>query len=381
MAVLSRSSNNWIFSLQVLCLSIAVLSLAFVLKLSLPVILEFIVAEVPQLWISMNSWLTPPYLYIVINGIIITIAASSRFHNQHNYNKIHDDDQMELLVSPSVKIQSDANPDFFVSSSSAKEADFVMLNNPVEIKPEFEGIISDYYDDADDFVKNPVMVSMPDSEKFEPEVYGQTEGDFPEVKTMISATGGGGDEENDFADSKSMLTPNRTDSMEIPSDYSFSEEKPPVSARLFSHRRTVKGSNEAGKVLRSVAKPKRNDTLESTWKTITEGRSMPLARHLKKSDTWETHNTGPQVSSSSSSSSTSMKVRKSETFKDGKNQTASSSSSTLRGSVRLKKEPSLSQEELNRRVEAFIKKFNEEMRLQRQESLNQYREMVTRGCV
>lgn len=145
-----------------------------------------------------------------------------------------------------------------------------------------------------------------------------------------------------------------------------------------------------------MASRKRNDTLESTWKTITEGRSIPLARHLKKSDTWETHNpTSSHVSSSSLSSSSAAplssdhqfnqlnKMKKSETFiKDGVGGANTTTTTLRRGnSGKLRKEPSLSQDDLNRRVEAFIKKFNEEMRLQRQESLNQYNEMVKQGLV
>lgn len=130
-----------------------------------------------------------------------------------------------------------------------------------------------------------------------------------------------------------------------------------------------------------MTKPKRHDTLENTWKTITEGRAMPLTRHLKKSDTWENHGHGRQIDLDHESI-----MKKSETFKDRTNYQPSppppppvNNSSPASTGGKLKKESSLGQDELNRRVEAFIKKFNEEMRLQRQESLRQYQEMIGRG--
>lgn len=111
-----------------------------------------------------------------------------------------------------------------------------------------------------------------------------------------------------------------------------------------------------------VSKPKRRETLESTWKKITDGRAMPLNRHLKKSDTWDTH------VRRQSSPPPPPKMKKAETFSD--------SSNASENPARLRKEPSLGREELNRRVEAFIKKFNEEMRLQRQESLEHYNQII-----
>ncbi|CAK9141790.1 unnamed protein product [Ilex paraguariensis] len=101
---------------------------------------------------------------------------------------------------------------------------------------------------------------------------------------------------------------------------------------------------------------------------------MPLTRHLKKSDTWENHGHHVNVDY------TPDHVMKSETFKDRTNYDPGSSLSPSPSSGKVRREPSLGQDELNRRVEAFIKKFNDEMRLQRQESLNQYMEMINRGA-
>ncbi|KAI3992787.1 hypothetical protein MKX01_021748 [Papaver californicum] len=351
-----------ILSVKTVLISVGFLSIAFILNLSLPLVLEFIVNQLPQLWNSMKSWLTPPYLYILINGIILTIAASSRFHHQHS-DKISDDQDMEILTTttpPVNKIQANQSlTDFPISSVDDDKESFVISRNyPVITEPEV----------LDDFVtekKNPVVSKL----EMEPEkMYGQLE------KSNLTET-------KSINDSASTWTLNRGGSIEILSEYS---DKPPMSSR-FGHRKSTKSNNEGGKGLRSVANRKRNDTLESTWKTITEGRSIPLARHLKKSDTWETHNTtSSHVSSSSLSSSSATplssdhqfnqlnKMKKSETFiKDGVG--GANTTSLRRGnSGKLRKEPSLSQDDLNRRVEAFIKKFNEEMRLQRQESLNQY---------
>lgn len=41
--------------------------------------LAMAVNEIPAIWSFILPWLRPPYLHIVINGIIIAIAAASRF--------------------------------------------------------------------------------------------------------------------------------------------------------------------------------------------------------------------------------------------------------------------------------------------------------------
>ncbi|MBA0695352.1 hypothetical protein Goari_001981, partial [Gossypium aridum] len=326
------SASTWILSLKVLFISSGVLSIALGLKLSVPLVLEFAVSQAPLLWSTFRSWLKPPYLYFVINGIIITIVASSRFHQNNGENEKTE----ELMQQqPRSKILVEQRPDLEYEVKSSLDLDEVetVVYEQKEIVQEVETTV------------------------FE-----------AETNVAVVDDGDGGDV---FVISKSeWIPPRRMDSSEIPLDVLFPVEKPPASSR-FGHRKPVKANPEGGRALK-VAKPKRHETLENTWKMITEGRAMPLTRHLKKLDTFENHGREINVETMADS----PLVKKSESFRDRTNYQLPPSSPA---SGKLRKEPSLSQDELNRRVEAFIKKFNEEMRLQRQESLNQYTEMVNRG--
>ncbi|XAR66398.1 hypothetical protein NMG60_11012622 [Bertholletia excelsa] len=297
-------SSTWIMSLKVLLISTGAASLAMAMKFSVPLILDFVAYQLPVLWSALLTWSRPPYLYFVINVIIITIAASSRFHR-----KTEDKDESEPIL-PSKPPLPDQRPEYAVPSQL--EFGAVELPAVYESKP---GL---------------------------------------------------------FVISRSTWTPpQRMSASEVQSENLFPmTEKPLVSSR-FGHRKPVKASPEGGRL--RVAKPKRQETLENTWKTITDGRHVPLTRHLRKLETLENHGRQTQDGPPDPSSPV---VKKAQTFRDRTNYEPPSPATSSPGSWKLRKEPSLSHDELNRRVEAFIRKFNEEMRLQRQESLRRYSEMI-----
>ncbi|KAL3508616.1 hypothetical protein ACH5RR_028017 [Cinchona calisaya] len=368
MSILSFSNNTLSLSLKLIFISTTVLTAAVALKLSVPAITDFAVTDLPSIYNGFVSWLRPPYLYLVINCIIITIVASSKLQ----FKLVHDDSPVSIPVPVPAPAPVPATPQVLQVFHHQATVPIIMQQqlhdfHDVVLKDEVVEAFSTMPPEVFEYnhnINNTSHLNHYEDDKEFVSVNAVDEAK-PDVVEMSSYR-------DEFVTSKlSPATPlSRTDSLE----FSFSNEKPPISAR-FGHRRAVKASPEGGKAALGVSKPKRQDTLESTWKTITEGRAMPLTRHLRKSDTWETHggrHHDHQV----------PHMIKSETFTDrGK---SNNNSSLLRspspGSGKLKKEPSLSQDELNRRVEAFIKKFNEEMRLQRQESLNQYMEMINRGA-
>ncbi|KAL2495106.1 hypothetical protein Fot_38863 [Forsythia ovata] len=182
------------------------------------------------------------------------------------------------------------------------------------------------------------------------------------------------DGEDKFVISSSTYTPpHAIISPDVQSEFLSPEsEKPLVPSTSRRHRKTTR-ANSKGARAPKLARSKKQDTLESTWKMITAEHHMPLTTHLNKSDTREHHRHHVTTSLSDH-------VPKSKTFKNRMNyESPLEASLGLSSNTNISRESSPSQDELNRRVESFIEKFNEEMRLQRQESLNQYMEMINRG--
>ncbi|PRQ28771.1 hypothetical protein RchiOBHm_Chr5g0006611 [Rosa chinensis] len=374
----------WLVSLKILLISSGVVALALAMQLYVPLVFEFAVSNLPLIWSSCKSLLRPPYLYVVINAIIITIAASSMFH--------HDRPQAKL---PSPESESTPPPVVY----KHREDD---LAPPVVYKHIQEDVAPPVvYEHREDDVAPPVVYKHI-QEDVAPQVYehrreedvaaspvvydDRDEAVIKEVTSMVPFNNPEepvAEVDNDREDEIEVSTATWTTSENTTKfvDIILPAEKPLVSTR-FSHRKPARSTPEGGRPLRVSKAPKRHDTLENTWKMITEGRAMPLSRHIKKSDTWDHHGSGGVNVNDEVDEETSEAVQQSKTFKDMTNQQklrTMAAVSSSPGGIKLRKEPSLSQDDLNRRVEAFIQKFNEEMRLQRQESLDQYMEMINRG--
>ncbi|KAJ8549632.1 hypothetical protein K7X08_033339 [Anisodus acutangulus] len=329
---MAPSTNSLILSLKVVLILIGAVSLAMVAKSSIPLVFY----ELPTIWSAVNAWLKPPYLYVVINGIIVIIAATSR---SSNHKESSGSDQFQPLITARTPPQSDliaiTQSELHSIQSEVKDEPQVLEVKPVVVNGSVV-VVNDEPNESDVIViAKSVVAPLPESET--------------KNELLLPAT-----------------------------------EKPLVSSRFGNRKPVLKASPEGVKSSLKVARSKKPETLDNTWKMITEGRHVPLMRHMKKSDTF--HN-GRHVTAvdddamEENENSTTFQpqqqhyqrhVLKSETFKDRTNYDSPEA-------VKIGKDPSLSSDELNRRVEAFIKKFNEDMRLQRQQSMQQYMEMVNRG--
>ncbi|XP_054813546.1 uncharacterized protein LOC129314211 [Prosopis cineraria] len=345
------SFSNSVLSLKVALLSTGVLSLAVALKFSVPLVSDFIGADVPNIWSFFLTWLRPPYLYILVNFIIISIAASSKFQNHKLDDQAHSQDHPVVLPSDPIKMSEEISSEYAIYNR--QDVDVLepeMITGDIRTNyAAYNCVVSDDY--GDDSKVRDMTLEVQQGRISNAE------------KTKMSLRDEEITNEESFQAPISVMTSLQcTDllALSILSD----EEKSPVSAR-FGHRKAAKASPQGGKAVLGVAKP--------------------LTRHLKKSDTWDSqlhHNATPLRDQNGCTPPNSKLTKKSETFSERSRackENIKSSASPSPGSGKMRKEPFLSQDELNRRVEAFIRKFNQEMRLQRQESLRQYREMINSG--
>ncbi|KAH9317904.1 hypothetical protein KI387_019673, partial [Taxus chinensis] len=304
-----------------LLLKLSFLALGFLtfIHFCVPLLHHFVFHRVPSLWLSLSSWLTPHFLYIILNCIILTIAVTSSLQQKLKTGD-DDDDSMSHL-----KEQRPPPPEINYHQYQHHHQPHTA-----------------YHDEA--------LTSVPAETHF-----------LSSTPTKIEYD----DEDGNFIARSNWCTLTEQRSPSSIFCVTSVEDKPLVSA----------SPDTKTSPLSRIARPKKAETLECTWKTITEGRHPPLARHLRKSETWDV---APKVVSAELSSSPAL--RKSQTVRQlGVEDSPASSASASPARHSLKREPSLSQDDLNRRVEAFISKFNNEIRMQRQNSFQSYMEMIHRS--
>lgn len=230
---------SWLMTIKAVLISTGVASVGLLLKVSVPVAVDFSVSQAPILWSSLLSWLKPPYLYILTNGIIITIVASSKYYRSASHHEEEDDGivyggggdyelQTELIVhdqaSPRMLEEKDRLFDFVVSNLPTRQLE------PETVTAEEEKI-------------KDVVETVEDED--------ETESELKSVIMMESSDliGSGGDEDvmlPPAISNQTNLQPRMTESENIPPT-----EKPLVSSR-FGHRKSVKASPE-GTTARSLS--------------------------------------------------------------------------------------------------------------------------------
>lgn len=73
--------NTLTLSMKMFTMSVGFVLLAVGMKSAVPIALK----GFPIIWSIILFWLKPPFLYLIFNGIILTIAASSRFFDRNRH--------------------------------------------------------------------------------------------------------------------------------------------------------------------------------------------------------------------------------------------------------------------------------------------------------
>ncbi|PON68274.1 hypothetical protein TorRG33x02_262560 [Trema orientale] len=283
----------------------------------IPYAVDLALSTVPQIWMSFRSWvMSPLYIYIVVNFIIVAIAATSTFQPRNDNDSSSNDNNKKTdhsIQSQQQKVQLQED-----KTASNTLTDILFAGDP---SPEINS--------GEDTGGYPITKT-------------RNHGEEEEEKRVSTIVGG-----RLLAGDKSPETKSGAYSGENPMTRTEEEEEEDSS------------------------------TLEATWKAIMAGRK------LKKSESWDV---APRLARAGGhdddddDNQVKMKMKmKGEDDPVSWARREMRKSDTFSDRVSLRREKSMSPEELNQRAEAFIKKVNNDIRLQRLESDQRFLDMVNRG--
>ncbi|KAL6319761.1 hypothetical protein AAG906_036819 [Vitis piasezkii] len=161
---------------------------------------------------------------------------------------------------------------------------------------------------------------------------------------------------------------------DVLSEVSGDEEAHVKTSMVMDHGRRKCITGETAVKLESTAvAPGQNESLEATWKAILEEHGIPATRHLRKNETWDVPPCVDHGSSSLGPREREREMRKSNTRVEAR------SSFRETPIPYLRKDESLSHDELNKKIEEFIQKCRNEMRLERVESDQRFMDILNGG--
>ncbi|KAK1388080.1 hypothetical protein POM88_016258 [Heracleum sosnowskyi] len=284
-----------VWAIQLLLLLVGIVSVVVVFKTAVIPYSFSKVSTLPQLCLSLKLWLSPPYIYIIINFIIVFIVVSSTFHRPRVNEEQHNDYGGQYADPPLQQPNDDgdygANLQHPVPTPSSQSLD---INN-----------------DHDFHFPNQIPETSPSLPNL----------DTPEIVYSEKIT-----------NEQSLEKTTNAEAHDFPEH---------IKHILVTEHSVSKGHDEEF------------ETMEATWEAITEATKSAPKKELKKIETWTRR----------------KNMRKLETFNE-------SLLERQRGG--LMRDLSIGHAELNSRVEAFISKFNMDMRLQRQESDERFLDMINR---
>ncbi|TQD74544.1 hypothetical protein C1H46_039914 [Malus baccata] len=349
-----------IWAAKVLLLCVGTVSTVVFFKAAIiPYLLNLCLSIVPHIRTSFKNCcsLSPLYIYIILNFIILTIAASSAFQRQNHNHKHHlssssvasgdttknnakatdrIDPSHDFIYSPDNNTDNKYNSSQsqMLSAQPPQQQDRLFQSHPED---DATFLFSSSSLDNHPYTLNNEMISWHD-------IHTVQEGVVPNTILRTSTTTLEYDDHQ-----RSGPSPEKCCGDSMPTE----EEE-------------VEADDDT-------------KTLDTTWKAIMDGQGKASGKHLKKSDTWDTppRLTGRQLAITNTKFKVPQRQLNQCNLDDDHDDEDDAvtwarrelkKSDTFSDRVSLRRQKSMSQEELNQRAEAFIKKINNDIRLERLES-------------